>query len=112
MLLCQTGFSALGGYLMGVGLYMAARVSLRFESQSTITSCLSFSLGLVMFMFATLSESLIQFFFSAPLRVVDPDWHVPDDGLDAQSRKAFKASLVTGVNIIGCLFFVSQPRRG
>ena len=97
---------------MGVGLYIAARVSLRFESESTITSCLSFSLALVMFMVANLLGGLIFTFFSAPLLFVDPDWHVPDDGLDAQSRKAFKASLVTGVNIIGWLFFLSQPRRG
>ena len=48
---------------------------------------------------------------TSPLAILHPDWHVPDDGLDALTRKGLKVCLCCVINVPPLLVLVVSSMR-
>ena len=79
--------------------------------------CGAYGLGVLVYFASILVWVALNSFLTQPFLIFDPDvdaatWLIPDDGLDAVHRRAFKLVLTCGINAaIGLFALVSAGTK-
>ena len=97
---------------VGAGLQLGAQVAVRLGDDTTGVGWRALICGQTVSMIVyPVVETMCSALLAPPFVFLQPDFRLPDDGLDASTRKAFKMCLCSVITVPPLLMIVSSMRR-
>ena len=109
-------FAQILGYLplvilTGAGLQLGAQVAVRLGDDTTGVGWRALICGQTVGLIFYAVQTMCVYLLTNPLSILQPDFRLPDDGLDASTRKALKICLCSVITVPPLLIIVSSMLR-